>query len=92
MKVDAPFIHLFTTPLGFYLYDVNTGQILRIDKGIYNYLANIEKDIDEETLKKINMLREEGFLKKNRVEITEHPYTELLPFALQTRMGNLIVS
>ena len=91
MKIDAPFIHLFKTPLGFYLYDVNTGQILKIDKRVYNYLANVKKDTDEETLQKINILREEGFLKNNRVEITEHPYTELLPFALQTRMGNLIL-
>lgn len=35
-KKQEPFIHLFSTPLGFYLYDVNTNAILKIDEDVYN--------------------------------------------------------
>ena len=27
----GPFIHLFQTPLGYYFYDVNTNQIIKIN-------------------------------------------------------------
>ena len=30
-KKREPFIHLFSTPLGYYLYDVNTNEILKIE-------------------------------------------------------------
>lgn len=33
--MSKPFIHLFTTPFGYYCYDVNTGRIIEIDEEIY---------------------------------------------------------
>lgn len=30
----GPFIHLFQTPLGYYFYDVNTNQIIKINNDI----------------------------------------------------------
>lgn len=85
MRESGPFIHLFKTSLGYYVYDVNTGQVLKIDKGVYDYLKNAGSEVDELSLEKVNLLKKEGFLKSNRVKITEHPYTLLLPDALQTR-------
>lgn len=91
MRESGPFIHLFKTSLGYYVYDVNTGQVLKIDKGVYDYLKNAGREVDELSLEKVNLLKKEGFLKSNRVKITEHPYTLLLPDALQTRVCNLIL-
>lgn len=89
-KKQEPFIHLFSTPLGYYLYDVNTNEILKIDEDVYDYLqsGNIK---DTQTIKKIDKLKREGYLKCFRVEETEHPATELLPFYLQSKVGQLVL-
>ena len=47
MRESGPFIHLFKTSLGYYVYDVNTGQVLKIDKGVYDYLKNAGREVDE---------------------------------------------
>ena len=89
-KKQEPFIHLFSTPLGYYLYDVNTNEILKIDEDVYDYLqsGNIK---DTQTIKKLDKLKREGYLKCFRVEETEHPATELLPFYLQSKVGQLVL-
>ena len=42
----GPFIHLFQTPLGYYFYDVNTNQIIKINNDIYTILQNYLKPIE----------------------------------------------
>lgn len=88
---NKPFIHLFMTPLGFYVYDVNTAQILKVSQEVYRYLEDPNENIDTCKLHEISTLIEDGFLKTNRVTVTEHPFTELLPFALQTHINNMIL-
>lgn len=42
----GPFIHLFQTPLGYYFYDVNTNQIIKINNDIYiQYCKIILKNV-----------------------------------------------
>lgn len=41
----GPFIHLFQTPLGYYFYDVNTNQIIKINNDIYTILQIILKNV-----------------------------------------------
>ena len=36
---DTPYIHLFETPLGYYVYDVNTNNIIKIENELYDYLS-----------------------------------------------------
>lgn len=91
MSYEYPFVHLMKVPFGYYVYDVNTGQTLKVDKNVYDYLENPEKEVDEETLNTISTLKRNGYLRSNHVITTEHPYSELLPYALQTRLGNLIL-
>ena len=43
MKNDYPFIKLFKTIDYFYMFDVNTASIIRINEDIYNYLEDILK-------------------------------------------------
>ncbi len=90
-KKPKPFIHLFETPLGFYFYDVNTNDIVEVNKEMYEYLRNdyiAGEEINQEDLKN---LKARGYLKTKRVEKTEHPATELLPFYAKTKMGQLIL-
>ena len=37
---ENPFIHLFQTAFGYYLYDVNTNQIIKIKQDTYERLSN----------------------------------------------------
>lgn len=90
-KKPKPFIHLFETPLGFYFYDVNTNDIVEVNKEMYEYLRNdyiAGEEIVQEDLKN---LKARGYLKTKRVEKTEHQATELLPFYAKTKMGQLIL-
>ncbi|MGF0034676.1 Cys-rich peptide radical SAM maturase CcpM [Bariatricus sp. SGI.154] len=91
MKNDTPFIHLFKTPLGYYLYDINTEKVLKVDHMVYEYLENPGKNVDEDTIQKIAQMKKEGYLKPDRVKVTEHPYTEFFPYALQSKIGNMVL-
>ena len=90
MEGKIPFIHLFQTPLGYYLYDVNTNDIVKINKNTYEYL-NGENVSDKEIENEINLLENNGYLKCTKVEETEHPATELLPFYLDSKVGQLVL-
>lgn len=57
---------MFQTPLGYYFYDVNTNQIIKINNDIYTILQNYTEECknNEQILK----LYEAGLLKTNRVQ------------------------
>ncbi|MFI3173127.1 MAG: radical SAM protein, partial [Eubacteriales bacterium] len=87
-----PFIHLFQTSNGNYIYDVNTDSILAIGKDEYEYLCTIKtgkkiNDIPEH----IKFLEEKGYLKEVPKRITEHPATELLEFHANNRIESIIL-
>ncbi len=90
MTGQEPFVHMFKTPLGYYIYDVNTNDIIKIDEDIYCCLRK-EGPAGGDVIEKINQLKEMGYLKTNRVEETEHPATELLPFYLNAKVGQLVL-
>lgn len=88
---SKPFIHLFETSEGKYLYDVNTDKILKIPEGVYHYLSLTGSDSDTQAdlsiLQYIENLKRDGYLSSNRVKETEHPATELLPFYINNRLN-----
>lgn len=90
MGRNTPFIHTFKTPLGFYLYDVNTNEILKIEEDVYYYLQN-GCTTDAKTIKKVDILKKEGYLKCTHVKETKHPATELLPFYLRSKVSQLVL-
>lgn len=93
MRIEEPFIHLFETSDGKYLYDVNTDKILKIEKRVYDFLA--KKELTENERKyakdKVDNLKRQGYLKSNKVKYTEHPATEFMPFYLDTGLNYLIL-
>ena len=90
--MNRPFIHLFTTPIGYYCYDVNTGQVIEIDSDVYSCLKErSDRSMNKITEQKINRMVDDGLLKSNKVLNVKHPYTELLPFAINTKIHVLIL-
>ena len=65
---ENPFIHLFQTAFGYYLYDVNTNQIIKIKQDTYERLSNQEKGYKTDTNEEIEILYENGYLKNNKVQ------------------------
>lgn len=90
-ECDKPFIHLFNTPLGYYIYDVNTNNVLKIPVEVHHYLEGQEEYNTTETKRYIEELKKNGFLKTNRVKITKHPLGEFLPFYLENGLENLVL-
>ena len=90
---NLPFIHLFKTSQGRYLYDVNRDQIVQVSPFVYDDLKSDPTSCGStpESKASILKLRDIGFLKTNRVNEVEHPDTELLPFYLQNKMAQLIL-
>ncbi|HAK42855.1 MAG TPA: Cys-rich peptide radical SAM maturase CcpM, partial [Clostridium sp.] len=91
MSIKDAFIHTFKTADNYYIYDVNSNSIISTSEDVYNCLKNKakinEKDISVDTLEKLNVLRENGFLSSKRMKTIEHPATELMPFYIKNRMN-----
>ncbi len=89
---DSPYIHPFKTSEQCYFYDVNTDKILKIPEPVYDFLSNQNNSqADEATRSFIQDLKENGFLRTDRVEVSEHPATFLLPYYLKNKMHQLIL-
>ena len=89
---DIPYIHVFRTSEQCYVYDVNTNKILRIPETVYHYLSNSGiSDCDGTTLAFIQNMKANGFLRSDRVEISEHPATPLLSYYLENKMQQLML-
>lgn len=93
MGNSGPFVKLIRSPRGYYVYDVNRNSILKVSKGIYDYLhdGNNKTELsigDKDYLEKII---EKGYLSTKRVEKIEHPYSWKLPHLLSANREQLIL-
>lgn len=87
---DKPFIHLFSTLGGFYLYDVNTDMILGLRKEVYEYLASAENGAYDNAPDRIRQyivkMRDDGYLSSSRIKAVEHPATQTLKYILDRKL------
>ncbi|MDE6252623.1 MAG: Cys-rich peptide radical SAM maturase CcpM [Lachnospiraceae bacterium] len=89
MQETRVFIHLFKTLNSYYLYDVNSNSIVKINEEMYSKLKS-KKEIDDDL--QINKLKERGFLQPISRNITiQHPLTEKVESYLQNNMSLLIL-
>ena len=96
MIQDKSFFHLFKTPGGYYLYDVNTNSILNVKKSVYdslkesnantNVIMRMDNDICE-----IKGMKERGFLSEKRIKVVSHSATETLKYHLNNKLKLLIL-
>ena len=88
--MGQPFIHIFRTPSGHYIYDVNTNTILKVSKDTYEYLE--KKDYGSACdLQEVKDLINQGYLKSNHVEESCNPITPYIHQYLDTKVCNLIL-
>lgn len=74
---EIPFVKLFETVEAYYVFDVNTTSIIRIDENLYKTLEKIiAKEItysqmDSISMKKVEKLKAQGYLKgcNTKIEI-----------------------
>lgn len=79
------FVHVFKTIGKYYLYDVNTNKIIRINKNIYNFYMNKE-NADSNTLKALKQLFDYGLLRLNSIKNIRHNMTDFLPYYLSKKV------
>lgn len=82
----VPFVHIFSCSTGYYLYDVNTDAILKINQSTYSKLRDRN---DKEENEQIRKLKKQGYLKSTRVQIAEHPATKILSSLYKHRINDL---
>ncbi len=90
MDGDTPFIHLFKTLGGHYIYDVNRNAIIKTQKSTYDYLQqkslknsiNVENDL-------IKTMKDKGFLSSKKVKEILHPEDDLLENSLYNKLKML---
>lgn len=90
--MERPYIHPFTTPGGYYIFDVNTDTILRVSEEIYRSL----KDCGDfgsllNSNRQIANLHNNGFLSSKRSSEVLHPATGTLSFFLKNKISMIIL-
>lgn len=90
MKEKKPFVHLFFTYGGFYLYDVNRNTILKINKQTYDSIKLNQYDVkDSEDKINIEKLRNLGYLSTKRLREISHSANNNLPYILENKLRML---
>lgn len=87
---DRPFIHLFKVSTGNYIYDVNTGKIIKVPPKVYEVLENNDMENTGAT-DYITMLKKRGYLKTKKVKHTLHPATPYLEYYLKNKISSLVL-
>lgn len=90
-----PFVHLFKSQGNFYVYDVNTNQIVRISSALYGYLktlGNGEVALKNESLhEELLSLQNKGYLGSHHPKRIIRQDTEDLEYYLNHRMCEMIL-
>lgn len=88
---EKPFIHLFETSIGNYLYDVNTNKIISISRELYDFIEGENSELSEKVEKEIKTLKSAGYLKEKHVLESEHRETDMLQFYYKYKLNYLIL-
>ena len=85
------FVHPFNTANANYLYDVNTGMILKVSNSIYNYFKNnsAEDTLVDKDRRDLDRMTADGYLKPNNISKIEHGYMKFLPELLDKKIQGI---
>lgn len=97
MIVLNSFIHLFKTPGGHYLYDVNKNVILGLSEAQYKILENKNSDetgkdtsgFNAQAIESIDHLRDLGFLSEKRPKEMYHPLNDTILSHLNNKVNKI---
>jgi uncharacterized protein len=99
MNGEKPFIHLFKTQGGQYIFDVNTNSIIRTQDeafGLLQDMLNNYNNCDElyknyESNSTIRKLKESGFLSSKKVREVAHPVSNVLEDYMGSKIRMIIL-
>jgi len=87
-----PLIYLFRNPTGYYIYDINTNQVLDVDKDFYHelneYIDGLNNDVTRN--KKYVDLSKNGYLSCNHPDIIASPINEYVNIYLNNYLNNIV--
>jgi uncharacterized protein len=93
MVNDKPFIHLIKTPYDYYVFDVNTNNILKIDKLVYEILHRQQisasedyEGLDNEAMQRIESMKNKGLLSSKRPLEIVNPNDEYFEYYLNNKL------
>lgn len=93
MKIEKPFIHLLSSPWGYYFYDVNRNEIVATDGSRFYLLEKALKceDLAEynEIMTHLKGIMDQGYLSNKRPKVIEHPKTKLMKYYLDNNMEQM---
>ena len=93
--INQPFIKLFKAAGEFYVYDINSNQVLKISQSSHDALLEIMKRGGQWDHAEINQdllaLLHDGYLKDNPIRIIKHPYSSIFKSYLRGKMNSLIL-
>lgn len=89
MTGEKPFIHMISTPMDHYLYDVNTNMFAKVDGDTYQYLKEVEQQdgmqkvaVNVHIKQEIEFLRAQGFLSIKHPQKIRHSHSDLMEYHL----------
>lgn len=89
MLESKPFIYPFSTPGGYYIFDVNTNRIINVSKEVYDYLAGKKDEITSATKGEISKMMRDGFLSNKKVKEILHPASNSLKDLLDSALEKI---
>lgn len=94
-KSEQPFVHLISSPYGYYIFDVNTNSILKTSRKVFKYLHDEQNNIQNreydtnEIEHIISKLKNEGFLSSKRPKEIIHPKDKYLEYYLTNKVRKI---
>lgn len=90
----TPFIYPFKTFGGYYIYDVNTNQILSVERAVYDFLLEEQSGksvpvVNREVGETIANLKRMGFLKEDRIGEILHPATATIESIVNDQFSHM---
>jgi len=83
-------IKTFSTPGGMYVYDRETNSILSVSRDEFVACRKVEANNATPTdWEKLKRLTQQGYLKESNLKKIEHPATTLMPYYLDSDLGQL---
>lgn len=88
-----PFVKTFKLCNKYYVYEVNTNDVIKISKELYDYLMHsnnvVSDDVDDTVKNEVKTLIEQGFLIDKYPCTIEHTETPILRSILANNLGKL---
>ena len=88
MKECTPFVHLFRTPGGYYIYDVNRNVIIKTQQSVWENIRDMKSNLCklERENSLIARMIDDGFLSSNKIKSIIHPADDIFMYYLNRKI------